>query len=327
MKAVQFKFGGDHSIVKVPSPTPRSDEVLVKVQYSALDTSHEAVLNKTIPGYFIHTLKEPLYLGYHYCGTVEEIGADVDTTSDTGLTKGSEVFGFLQCVPSQTQGAFAEYITVKATDCAVKPAGVSGQIAAASATEAITALQAIFNLGGLDKGQHILIVGAGGGVGSAAVQIAKQLGATVTAVCSTKDVDRVQQQWGADTVVDRTVDPQYTTTLLQEGVRFDVILDACNALPASATKLLKPKGAIVNTIPTFTFMWNKIKTLISSKRVYFVECHSTKSDLDLIGKWLDEGHLDIPIDSTFKVRDMQSAMAKHAGRKTGRVSIQVEDAW
>lgn len=324
MKAVQFKFGGGHSIASdIPVPTPDNDELLVKVQYSALDTAHKGVLGKEMMGYFVHSRPEPLYLGYHFTGTVEATGPDV-----TDKIKGTEVFGFLQYEPSQKQGAFAEYIVVKEGECAVKPLRVSHAIAAASTTESLTALQAMRDLGGLKEGggMSVLINGAGGGVGSAAVQIAKKLGARVSAVCSTGDVSRVEG-WGADQVMDRRADPQVVSTLERSGDRFDVILDGANALPSSATDLLKPGGALVNTVPTPTFFWNRLKTVFSSKKVAFVECRSKHEDLRLVGEWLADGDLLIPVDSTFKVSRMEDAMKRQEGRKNGRVAIQVEGGW
>ncbi|CAB9511967.1 furan-3-one reductase [Seminavis robusta] len=322
MKATQFKFGGAYSTVEIPKPTPANDEVLVKVIYSALDTAHDACINKEMMGYFTHALKEPLYLGYHYSGIIEATGSDVND-----IAKGAEVFGHLQYEPSQVQGSLAEYITVKRSDCAIKPSNVPHATAAASTTEAITALQAIRDFGGFQKGQRVLINGAGGGVGSAAVQIAKALGAShITAICGTKDVAQVRS-WGADRVLDRTTSPNYVKNLVEEEAQYDVILDAPNMLPPGGTRLLAPKGTIVNTIPTLTFLWNKIKFLFRSKNAGFVECHSKEEDLALIGKWLDEGDLTIPIDSTFPIKEMDAAMKKQAGKKKGRVVIKVADGW
>jgi len=326
MKAVQFKFGGDHDVVNLPKPKPVSGEIVVQVKYSALDTAHPACLNKELSGYFLHSLKAPLYLGYHYSGVVETVGADV-----TDLATGTGVFGFLQYEPSQIQGALAEYITVKRQDCAVKPASVAYELAAASATESVTALQAMRDLGGLvGKGQFVLINGSAGGVGSAAVQIAKRLGAHVTAVCSTKDVERVKE-WGADNVIDRTKEPNFLKTLLkQKETKFDVILDAPNMLSSCATGLLQPKGgAIVNTVPTLTMVIGKIKTMLSCKKtVTSVHCRAKEADLKLVCQWLEEGDLEIPIDSIFKINNMQAAMNKQVmtGKK-GRIVIQVENGW
>jgi NADPH:quinone reductase-like Zn-dependent oxidoreductase len=322
MKAIQFTFRGEHSFVEIPKPVPATDEVLVKVINSALDTSVLNILKKTIVGYFIHALTEPLYLGYHYSGTVEAIGSGV-----IGLNPGEAVFGHLQYTPNQTQGTFAEYVKVKRSDCAVKPQVVSHAIAAASTTGAITALQGMRDLGGLGKGQRILIVGAGGAVGSSAVQIAKVLGAScITAICSTKDVEQVRH-WGADSVLDRSVEPDIIKKLCSDAKPFDVIFDTANALPTAATRLLAPKGVLVNTVPTPTFVWNKIKLLFSSKEVGFINCHSKAEDLTLIGKWLEEGDLSIPIDSTYPVKDIEAAIKKQQASKKGRVVINVADGW
>jgi len=240
MKAIEFQFKSNaHKIVNdVTKPIPAKDEVLIKVVYSALDTAHQPILDKEFPtAYFIHKVntRTPLYLGYHYSGIVESVGSDV-VMNDSDLKKGTAVFGFLQYVPSQSQGAFAEYITVKHNECSIKPKNVSFEVAAASTTEAITALQAIRDKGGLKsrsesnskstEQQTILVVGAAGGVGSAAVQIAKHLlGAHVTAVCGSKDVQTVKDAYGADVVIDRTVEPNYMKRLLKENktTKFDVL--------------------------------------------------------------------------------------------------------
>merc|ERR1712176_103941 len=124
------------------------------------------------------------------------------------------------------------------------------------------------------------------------------------------------------------MEPNYMKRLLNENAKFDVILDAPSVLPSSATKLLKPKGVIVTTLPTGTLVWNMLKLVFSSKKATWVECHSNRADLNVIGNLLsNENKLNIPIDSTFKVKDMAAAMAKQAGKKNGRVVIQVEKGW
>jgi len=323
-------MGDDHRIVNdVVKPNPAKDEILVKVVASALDTAHQPIIDKEIPvAYILHKVKNPLYLGYHYSGTIEAIGSDV-----VDLQEGDEVYGFLQYESSQTQGAFAEYITVNHKECALKPKGISFEVAAAATTEPITALQAIRDKGGLTlegKAQkNILVVGAAGGVGSAAVQIAKHLfGAHVTAVCSSRDCKQVKENFGADIVIDRTIEPQYWKRLAKEKVQFDVILDAPCVLPSLATNLLRPNGTIVTTAPTGTMYWNMLKLLFSPKQATWVMCNSNKDDLKSIGNLLSSGDkLMVPVDSTFKIKDMQKAMSKQAGRKNGRVVIQVQNGW
>jgi len=335
MNAIQFQFKAkpeDHRIVHdVPKPVPAKDEVLVKVKSSALDTTAKPIIEKEMPmAFFIHKLKDPLYLGYHFSGTIKAVGSQ-DEVSD--LKVGDDVFGFLQYAPSQTQGAFADYITVKHNECAIKPSGIDFDVAAASTTEPVTALQALRDKGGLRKGanrqQKVLVVGAAGGVGSAAVQIAKKLfGAHVTAVSSTKNVEQVKSKFGAHAVIDRSIEPGYVQKLIEEKAQFDVILDAPCVLPSSATKLLKPKGVIVTTAPTGTMYLNQSKMALSSKKATWISCNSNREDLDTIGELLTgEDKLVVPIDSKFKVKDIAKAMAKHADGHNGRVVIQVENGW
>jgi NADPH:quinone reductase-like Zn-dependent oxidoreductase len=214
-------------------------------------------------------------------------------------------------------------------DSALKPKGVSFATAAASTVEPLTALQAIRNKGGLKSGGSILVIGAAGGVGSAAVQLAKNLlGAShVTAVCGQKDVQRVKDEFGADVVIDRSSEPNYLKRLIQQNAKFDVILDTPCVLPSSATKLLKPKGVVVTTAPTGTMMWNMLKLIFSSKSAASVIVNSNRADLHSVGNLLAADKLRVPIDSTYKVKDVKTALLKEHGKKSGRVVIQVENGW
>ena len=205
MKAVHFnKTDKTCKVVEIAKPTPQDDEVLVKVKFSALDTATPDVLSNSWVSYFLHAKADPLILGWHFSGIVEQLGAAASSDhSASSLNIGDEVWGHLEYDPAQKQGSFSEYITVKTNACAKVPdkSKVTLDKYAAVATEAMTALQAIRDDGGLEKDMHLLVVGAAGGVGSAAVSIGKQLGAHVTAICSSKDVDFVKSL-GADRVLD-----------------------------------------------------------------------------------------------------------------------------
>ena len=302
----------------ITSPT----QVLVHVHYAAIDTSVDAVLQKTMTGSFIHAKTNPLVLGWHFSGVVTETGASVKD-----LQVNDKVWGFLQYEPNQKQGSFAEYIVVDANECALQPKGnnVNIEQLTAASTEALTALQAMRDLGGLKAGSKVLVLGAGGGVGMAAVQIAKNLGAHVTAACSTKDVDRVKGL-GADAVLDRSqIDPLSGS----DGAKYDVIFDT----PAkySATKamgMLNPKGAYVVTLPTLSLLLGMILSVFNGKKAKFIGCHSKRDDLDLVGKWIQEGRLKIDVDSTFPVKDLEQAIQRQNSKdKVGRVVIHVEGGW
>lgn len=308
---------------EIARPTPKANEILVEVTYSAIDTSLASIASKDMASGYIHDMKvKPLVIGYHFSGTVKAVSTQVSS-----IKIGDAVFGHLQYEPKQQQGAYSEYITVSEHDVALVPSSknVSMEKAAAGTTEALTALQAMRNLGGLQKGHDILIIGAGGGVGSAAVEIAKALGANVTAVCSTKDVTRVQQM-GADRVVDRS---KQDVSGIKE--KFDVIFDVPSrySFLLQGMKWLKPGGAFVNTLPgleklAFGWFW----PIITKKRMETVQVESKKADLELIGSWMVDNALTIDIDSIYKISDFAAAWERQDDRtKTGRVVIQVKDGW
>lgn len=340
MKATAFDRKGNTSVVQLEMPKPNKDQVLIKVLYSALDTSIESMTKRDFKSNFLHARTNPLVLGWHFSGVVETVGGD--TTTSPPFTVGDHVWGHLQYEPNQRQGAFSEYIVVSTSDCAKVPeTKVSLQTCAAAATESITALQALCDNGRLDKHnpeknkqKSVLILGAGGGVGSAAVGIAKILGVgTITAVCSTRDVQRVRNL-GATVVLDRKQKTQQDPFAVarKAGVHYDVILDSPAMYSASrALSVLRPTGGtFVATLPSFGMIWAFFGTCLtfSKKRIRFVECHSTKDDLDLLGQWLEAGKLDIHIDSVFNVRALDDALRRQKSpQRVGRVVVKVDGGW
>jgi len=308
--------------VEIPRPAPTTNEVLVQVAYSAIDTSLASIVTKDVSSSYIHDMKAtPLVAGYHFSGTISQVGTKVSK-----FQIGDKVFGHLQYEPTQRQGAFSEYVTVPEDSVALVPSkNVSLEKAAASTTEALTALQAIRDFGRLQKGQSVLIIGAGGGVGSAAVGIAKELGADVTAVCSTKDVARVQQM-GADRVVDRS--KQEVTDLKD---KFDVVFDTPTkfSFVFQGMKWLKQGGSFVNTLPgleklAFGWFW----PLVTTKRLETVMVASKKADLELIGSLMAKDRVTIDIDSVHKISDFATAWERQEDRqKNGRVVVQIKDGW
>ena len=166
--------------------------------------------------------------GMDAAGRVEEIGADV-----TRFQPGDEVFGI-------AAGSFAEYATARDDKIALKPANLSFDQAATVPTSCFAAVQALRDKGEVQPGQKVLIIGAGGAVGSFAVQIAKAFGAHVTGVCSTSKVDLVRSI-GADDVIDYTRDD-----FARSGQRYDLILDTAGGRTLSQLRrALTPKGTLV----------------------------------------------------------------------------------
>ena len=215
---------------EVDKPAMADDQVLVRVRAASVDRGTWHIM-AGLP-YPIRVagfgLRKPKYLnpGRSLAGTVEAVGNEV-----TGFKPGDEVFGICD-------GSFAEYVCVRTDKLAPKPTNLSFEEAAAVPISGLTALQAVRDHGGVKPGQTVLIVGASGGVGSFAVQIAKAYGADVTGVCSTAKVDLVRAL-GADHVID------YSREDFADGQhRYDVILDiGGNRRLSHLRRALTPEGS------------------------------------------------------------------------------------
>jgi hypothetical protein len=295
----------------VPMPTPGRGEVRVRTVASALNPADYKVLLGTMK--FLHARNRPLIVGYDFSGTVDAVGPDV-----TRVAVGDDVFGFLPYGPGNKRGAFAEALIAKVDEIARKPAGVSHERAAAAATTGLTAMQSLRDLGRLPKsGGRVLVTGASGGVGSIAIGVAMRLGAEVTAVGSGEGLEAARRL-GATDVIDRTKSVLHGT---RRG-EFDVIFDAASAYRWSAWRgMLKPGGAFVTTLPSLGFAFDKLRSLLSSTRVHFINVKSRPADLELLCSWL-EGGLEVPLASTIAVRDVAAGL-RRLQKTGGRVAVRV----
>jgi NADPH:quinone reductase-like Zn-dependent oxidoreductase len=304
------------AVTELPVPEPGPGQVRVRVHASALNPADFKTVTGSIK--FLHGRSFPLVVGYDFSGVVDAIGSNV-----TGYALGDEVFGFLPYGGSTKQGAFAEQLIASASAIARKPASVGHTVAAAAATPALTALQAMLDVGRLGKGGKVLLIGASGGVGSLALGVARKLGASVTAVCSTHAVDFVREL-GASEVIDRTKsDP-----LVAAGGGYDVVFDAAAAHRWSAVRhLLTTNGTYVTTLPSVSLFVDMALSVVSSTRCRFVAVKPKGADLEQLGRWLDE-ELKVPIESTVPVREVATALARMMrGQMSGRIAVQVAGAF
>ncbi|KAA3618350.1 MAG: NAD(P)-dependent alcohol dehydrogenase [Calditrichaeota bacterium] len=304
-------------MVEIPKPNPGTNEVRVKVISASVNPAEEKVISGGFVGRILHAKTSPLIVGWDFAGTVDEVGNGV-----SDLEKGTPVWGHLAFSNKTRQGSFSEYITLPRTELAVKPDNVPSHIAAAAATISMTSLQSLRDIGGLQKDGKVLVIGAAGGVGSVAVGIAKRLGAHVTAVCSTKDVERVTAL-GADLVIDRK-----KSNPLESESEYDLVFDT----PAvhsfgSCAKTLKAKGTYVTTLPGPELISGMIKAIFSSKNCRFVAVVSKSADLELVGEMLNDGMM-VPIDSRHKIADLGVALKRQTDpARSGRVVVDVADGW
>jgi NADPH:quinone reductase-like Zn-dependent oxidoreductase len=219
-------------LAEIDRPTIGAGEVLVRVRAASVDRGTWHIMSGLpypirLAGF---GLRRPKHAnpGRSLAGTVEAIGADV-----TGFAPGDEVFG-------TATSTFAEYAAAPTGKLAPKPANLSFDQAAAVPVSGGTALQAVRDRGRVRAGEKVLVIGASGGVGSFAVQIAKAFGAEVTGVCSTAKVDMVRAL-GADSVVDHTRED-----FADGGPRYDVILDiGGNARLSRLRRALTPRGRLI----------------------------------------------------------------------------------
>jgi NADPH:quinone reductase-like Zn-dependent oxidoreductase len=216
MKAIVYTKYGPPAVFQlkeVEKPTPKDDEVLVKVHAASVNSWDWELLRKKPSMVSLGRRSDPRYkiLGADIAGQVEAVGRNVKQ-----FQPGDEVFGDL-C--QSGFGGFAEYVCARENALAMKPANMTFEEAAAVPQAGLLALQGLRNKGQIQPGQKVLINGAGGGVGTFAVQIAKSFGADVTGVDSTMKLD-MMRSIGADHVIDYTQD-DYT----KNGQRYDLILD------------------------------------------------------------------------------------------------------
>ena len=304
-------------MTEMPRPMPGPGEVRVEVIASAVNAGEEKVIGGDFVGRFLHAKTSPLVLGWDFAGTVDALGDGV-----TDIDEGTAVWGHLAYSMSTKQGTFAEYVTLPREALAPKPDDVPYHVAAAAPTIAMTGLQSLRDLAGLGEGGKVLIIGAGGGIGSVAVGIGKRLGGHVTAVCSTKDVERVEAL-GADAVIDRKKsDP------LEAASAYDVVFDtpAVHSFGHCAN-VMRAGGTYVTTLPDAGLVTGMARALFTSKRCRFVQVASKRADLELVGGWLSDG-LEVPIDSRHKISDLGAALERQADRgRVGRVVVDVAEGW
>jgi NADPH:quinone reductase-like Zn-dependent oxidoreductase len=263
-------------------------------------------------------LRRPKYRnpGRNLAGTVEAVG-----TSVTAFTPGDAVFGI-------GEASFAEYAPARPDKLAPKPAKLSLDQAAAVPVSALTALQAVRDHGRVQTGQQVLIIGASGGVGTFAVQIAKALGAEVTGVCSTAKLDSVRAL-GADHLVD------YTTDDFAGGEqRYDVILDiGGNRRLSHLRRALTRRGRLVIVGGETDGRWlggvdPQVRALllspfVSQKLGTFVASENAK-DLATLRELIDSGQLAPAIDRSYPLGDVAAAIRDLlGGRARGKLVITV----
>lgn len=316
MKAIVYS-GSKLTLEEIEKPVPADDEVLIKVRAAAVNPLDYHLLRHPFLRRTISTASKVKIsgVGRDAAGHVEAAGRNV-----TQFRPGDEVFG-------ACNGAFAEYACARESALASKPANVSFEQAASSPVAGLTALQGLRDKARVEPGQKVLINGAAGGVGTFAVQIAKVLGAEVTGVCSTRNVELVRSI-GADTVIDYTRE-DFTSN----GQRYDVIFDlVANHSFTEHRRALTREGMYIGAgmvglsgsairllmgwIPQLV-----LSPFVSQKFMSFI-AKSNETDLKALGQLMAEGKLAPVIDTRYSLSEVHAAVSYlEKGHARGKVII------
>jgi NADPH:quinone reductase-like Zn-dependent oxidoreductase len=325
MKAAVYTSFGPPEVLHindVEDPVPKDDEVLIRVRAASVNPldSHlmrgKPYIGRILFGFGLRKPKNTRP-GVDVAGRVEAVGGNV-----TQLKPGDEVFG-------SCHGAFAEYVCASESALVTKPNNVTFEQAASAPLAAYTALQAFRDKGHMQPGHKVLINGAAGGVGTFAVQIAKSLGADVTGVCSTRNVEMVRSI-GADWVIDYTHED-----FTKSGQRYDLIFDLAASQSLSAhRRVLHLKGTYilagaVSRQGMMPFLALPLQALVlspfTSQHFLTFIARRSRGDLIIIRDLMEAGKVTPVIDKRYKLSEAHEAIRYLAeGHARGKVVITLD---
>lgn len=287
MKAVRVnEWAKPVEVEELPQPSPTNDEVLVRVHAASINPVDLGVA----AGYLKEMLTAPRTLGTDFAGEVVEVGTDV-----THVKPGDAVYGFIP----MRGGTFAEFVVVKGSEVARKPQSLTFEQAAAVPLAGLSAWQTLFNKVNLQSGERILIHGAGGGVGSFAIQLAKDIGAYVIGNEKAHNVDFVKQL-GADEVID--ADSQRFEDVVDQ---VDVILDLVRGeYVERSLNFLKSGARYVTTANMLPEDAGKAQGIVA--RGQFTQ--PNPEDLTKLAEAIDAGKLKVFVSRTFPIEEAQTAL-------------------
>ena len=322
MKAIVYYSYGSPDVLEfkeVEKPVPKENEVLIKVRAASVNPLEWHFMRGK--PYFMRLMGIGLLkpknniLGVDIAGRVEAVGRNVKR-----FQPGDEVFG-----GSNSGGGYADYACVDEDRLAPKPKGTTFEEAAAIPIAAITALQGLRDKGEIQSGQKVLINGAGGGVGTFAVQIAKSFGAEVTGVCSTEKLEMVSSL-GADRVIDYTQED-----FTENGERYDLIFDAAAyRLISDYKRALSPNGIYVMIGGSMSLMFRIMfsgpwLSMTGSKKFFVLMAKITDKDLVFLKELFEAGKVKSIIDRRYPLSEVAEAIRYlEEGHARGKAVITLE---
>ncbi|OHD55774.1 MAG: alcohol dehydrogenase [Spirochaetes bacterium GWF1_51_8] len=322
MKAYVYREYGSADVLKlteVEKPVPKDNEVLIKIMAVSVNSADIRYMRgkprifRLMFGFFKPAIN---ILGADVAGIVEAVGSAAKK-----FKPGDEVYGFLS---DHGFGGFAEYVSTTEDQLVKKPAGIPFEEAAAVPLASYTALAALRNKGNIQPGQSVLINGASGGVGTFAIQIAKYLGAEVTAVSSSGKEELVRSL-GADHFIDYK-----TTDFTKSGRKYDLIAGVNGYHPLSHyLRSLKDNGIYImvggkNPQIFHALLFGKVSTLFSNKKIICLTDTATGSDLDFISELLVTGKIKPVIEKRYSFDELPDAVRYcDEGHPAGKAVVRI----
>ena len=322
MKAIVFeRYGGPDALAlrDVPTPTPKANQVLVRVHAASInDWDSEIVRGQSFLLRLLHGLLRPKVpiIGSDIAGRVAAVGDRV-----TAFRVGDEVYGDLSAVGF---GALAEYACAPEGSLAHKPAGMTFQQAAAIPHAGMLAVQGLIDVGRIQTGHKVLVNGAGGGVGTLALQIAKRIYAAEVTAVDRGDKLEMLRGLGADHVIDYRKED-----FTRNGLSYDLIVDVkTNRSPFAYARALSPKGTYATVggqIPRLlqNFVLSPLVSRLSGKHIRLVGLKPNK-DLAYMNQLFEAGQLRPVIDSQYALADVADAYRRFgAADQTGKIIVTI----
>jgi 2-desacetyl-2-hydroxyethyl bacteriochlorophyllide A dehydrogenase len=312
MKAVVIDAFGDEKVLQireVRKPNISAGQILLKIRSSCINPIDWKMRQGHMTARYGSEF--PMILGWDCSGTVAELGKDV-----SNFAIGDEVFARSDV---GTGGCYAEYSAINITTAIHKPPSLSHAEASSIPLVGLTAINGLIKCANLQSDQRVLIVGASGGVGTLAIQIAKNIGAHVTGVCSTNNVDLVKSL-GADVVID------YNEQDATKYGPYDVFYDTVGVYTYEKAKpAITTQGLYLTLVPGpgIDFFTSEQSTKEPGKG-YFVTWKPTSKDLQILADWAEAGKIKAVIDSSYPLADIQTAhLHSQTERAVGKIVINI----
>ncbi len=315
MKTIYTTGYGEVSCLKIKSlkdPVPKNDQLLVKVHACSINPIDWKIRKGDIKP--LGKKKPPKVLGCDFSGVVADVGANC-----LQFKKGDRVWGSLDPVKG---GAYAEYLLTKENNITYAPWNLNDVEAASIPLVGLTALQLLINKAGVRPDHHVLVNGCSGGVGSAAIQIAKALGCMVTGVCSSRNI-KLATQLGCDHVIDYTAG-NFLTGL----TTYDVFLDAVgNQKYHTIGQCLKPSGTYVTTRVTFSSVLGMpLLNIFRKQKAYAVIVKPNSQDLNTLKKFVEAEVLKPVIAKIFPFHQIKNAhLMSEKSKVAGKLVLEIKN--